>query len=91
MLLVVAYDVADDRRRIRLHTLLLGWGTPVQESVFECVVDERQARTLKERVRRAIRSGEDRINFYPLCAACAVKAEDGAGNRRPPEPDTLVV
>jgi CRISPR-associated protein Cas2 len=91
MLLVVAYDVADDRRRVRLHTMLLGWGTPVQESVFECLVDERQARTLKDRVRRAIRRDQDLVNFYPLCADCAGKAEDASGNRRPLEPAALVV
>ena len=91
MLRVVAYDVADDRQRVRLHTLLLGWGTPVRESVFECLVDERQARTLKGRVRRAIRPDQDRVNFYPLCAACAGKAEDGPGNRRPLEPDAFAV
>jgi CRISPR-associated protein Cas2 len=89
MLLVVAYDVADDRRRVRLHTMLLGWGVPVQESVFECVVDERQARTLKGRVRRAMRHDQDRVNFYPLCDACARKAEDGAGNSWPGESEFL--
>ena len=30
---VVAYDVADDRRRARLHRLLEEYGVPVQESV----------------------------------------------------------
>lgn len=44
MLLVVAYDVANDRRRVRLHTLLLGYGDPVQESVFECMVTERKSK-----------------------------------------------
>lgn len=86
MLLVVAYDVADDRRRARLHTLLLGWGTPVQESVFECEVDERGAREVKRRVRRMVRPAEDNVRFYALCSACAVRAEDAAGTSRPAEP-----
>ena len=43
MLLAVAYDVADDRRRVRLHTFLLGLCEPIQESVFECDLDERRS------------------------------------------------
>lgn len=84
MLLVVAYDVADDRRRVRLHTLLLGYGVPVQESVFECELSERQAARLKARVRRLLRPPADRVNYYALCAACARRAEDAAGRREPP-------
>ena len=91
MLLVVAYDVADDRRRVRLHTLLLGWGTAVQESVFECELDDRQAREVKRRVRRLVRPPQDRVTFYALCADCAARTEDGAGLTRPPEPPAWVV
>lgn len=71
--------------------MLFGWGAPEKESVFECVVDERQARPPKGRVRRSIRPEQDRVNFYALRGACAGKAEDGHGNRRPPEADAWVV
>lgn len=81
-LLVVAYDVADDRRRVRLHTLLLGFGEPAQESVFECDLDERRTRELRQRIRRLIRPS-DKVRYYPLCAACAVRIEDGDGRPRP--------
>ena len=80
-LLVVAYDVADDRRRVRLHTVLLGFGQPVQESVFECVVDDRQTRDLKRRIRRTIRPG-DKVRYYRLCGECAAAIEAGDGTPR---------
>lgn len=85
-LLVVAYDVADDRRRVRLHTLLMGYGEAVQESVFECVVDEAAERALRRRVRRIARAGVDRVRFYPICGACArrIVDADGAGRRAEP-------
>ncbi|HEU0115088.1 MAG TPA: CRISPR-associated endonuclease Cas2 [Thermomicrobiales bacterium] len=86
MLLVVAYDVADDRRRARLHTLLLGYGDPVQESVFECEVNERQARELKRRARRLVRPSVDLVRYYPLCAACTARIEDRDGPARPAPP-----
>lgn len=89
-LLVVAYDVADDRRRVRLHTLLLGYGDPVQESVFECELDERRARELKRKVRRLVRAPADRVRYYPLCVACAARIEDGTGGRRPPGGPVLI-
>jgi CRISPR-associated protein Cas2 len=86
MLLVVAYDVADDRRRVRLHTFLLGYGDPVQESVFECPVTDAEAAKLKRGVRRIVRSGTDLVRFYALCAECAARIEDGAGPAPAAEP-----
>ena len=47
--LLVAYDIADDRRRNRLHRLLRGFGEPLQKSVFICWVD-RARRTRLERL-----------------------------------------
>lgn len=91
MLMVVAYDIANDRRRVKLHTALLGFGTPVQESVFECEVTERQKRALQRKVARLIRPEVDQVRYYLLCADCARRTEDGDGHRREPEPDTYVV
>lgn len=87
MLVVVAYDVADDRRRTRLHTLLLGYGVPAQESVFECDVTEARDRAMRARVGRVIREGEDSVRYYVLCADCAGKVRDetGAGRAGPPD------
>jgi CRISPR-associated protein Cas2 len=90
-LLVVAYDVADDRRRVRLHTLLLGHGEPVQESLFECDLDSRRARAPRRRVRRLVRPPADSVRFYPLCDGCAARVGDEAGAARPPGPAALVV
>ena len=90
MVLVVAYDVGDDRRRARLHTALLGFGVPVQESVFECEVNERQERSLARAVARIARRGQDRVHFYRLCADCAGAARTLDGPR-PSPPTALVV
>ncbi|HIP96765.1 MAG TPA: CRISPR-associated endonuclease Cas2, partial [Anaerolineae bacterium] len=42
MFVVVAYDISNDRRRTKLHDTLLNFGTPVQYSVFECIVDQKR-------------------------------------------------
>ena len=91
MLLVVAYDVADDRRRARLRKLLLGYGVPVQESVVECDLTPEQAQELRQRAAEVIARRADRIAYYPLCQQCAAKVRDGAGKRRQPPPVAIVV
>lgn len=86
MLMVVTYDVADDRRRVRLHTFLLGYGDAVQESVFECHLDDRQENALKRGVRRLVRSPADQVRYYRLCAECVASIEDVTGHVSRAEP-----
>ncbi|MBV9707207.1 MAG: CRISPR-associated endonuclease Cas2, partial [Chloroflexi bacterium] len=33
---VIAYDIPDDKRRTKIHKLLLGFGVWTQFSLFEC-------------------------------------------------------
>jgi CRISPR-associated protein Cas2 len=77
--IVVCYDLPDDRRRTRLHTLLCNYGTPVQYSVFECVVDGRQLAELQRRVRGMIKPRLDHVRYYRLCAACRSQIESTRG------------
>lgn len=91
MLVVVAYDVSDDRRRVRLHTALLAFGTPVQESVFECDLTETQKRAMRHKVARIVRRGTDRVRYYTLCQECAEKTVDADGTPRSDIPDVYVV
>ncbi|MGH2533311.1 MAG: CRISPR-associated endonuclease Cas2 [Thermomicrobiales bacterium] len=90
MLLVVAYDVTDDRRRARLHTFLLSYGVAVQESVFECEADAPQERALKRGVARIARARADKVHFYRLCAECAAVTAELTGPR-PASPLVYVV
>ena len=91
MLVVVAYDVADDRRRIRLHNFLLSWGNPVQESVFECLVDHQQLASIQRGVGAIIRERSDRINYYVLCRDCIRRSQDGQGLREIDATDVWVI
>lgn len=75
MYLVVAYDISDDRRRARLYELLLGYGTPVQRSVFECDLTAEQQARLRRAAARYARASGDSIRYYALCAACARRTE----------------
>jgi CRISPR-associated protein Cas2 len=72
---VVAYDISNDRRRTRLHDRLEDFGTPVQYSVFECLLDAESLRRMKQAVRKIIRPRLDHVRYYILCANCRAKIE----------------
>ncbi len=71
MYVVVCYDITDNRRRARLYEELLGFGTPVQKSVFECQVTPKQLALMQSRIAgRYARKATDTIRFYLLCGQC---------------------
>jgi len=76
---LVVYDISNDRRRTKLHNVLLDFGTPVQYSVFECLLDEKSLAKMKKAVKRVIRPKSDRVRFYYLCATCVSKTEVTSG------------
>lgn len=75
MLILVSYDVPDDRRRTRLAKALKDFGTRVQWSVFECQLKEEQVERLRERVLREILLAEDSVRIYRFCLDCGEKLE----------------
>lgn len=89
-LLIVSYDVVDDRRRTRLHKLLLGYGTWVQYSVFECYLTKRQQVELLARVKREVNRDQDRVRIYRMCGACEGRVE-AIGSKPPTEAVAYVV
>lgn len=88
---VVAYDIPDDRRRERLHHVLEGFGTPVQYSVFECLLEARDIERMRRAVVRTIRKRLDHVRYYYLCAACQKRIETTLGREVAHEEHTLVV
>jgi len=63
---VVCYDIANDRRRYRVMKALEGFGRHVQESVFECELNETRLLRLEGLLQRLINEQEDNVRFYPL-------------------------
>jgi CRISPR-associated protein Cas2 len=64
--LVVSYDISDDRRRTKVLNLLRDYGRHVQYSVFECRLDQRQVKKMKNRLSLVI-DPSDSIRIYSLC------------------------
>lgn len=76
---LITYDISNDRRRTKLHKTLLNYGTPVQYSVFECLLNEANEKAMRRAVQRVIRPRQDHIRFYYLCANCLKRVETTAG------------
>lgn len=77
--ILIVYDISDDRRRTKLHNALLNFGTPVQYSVFECLLDEAGEKRMRQAVKRVIRPRLDNVRFYHLCLACRERVETTNG------------
>jgi CRISPR-associated protein Cas2 len=88
---VVVYDISDDKRRTKLHNVLLNFGTPVQYSVFECLLDGERLAEMKRSVERVIRPRKDRVRFYYICQQCLSKTEVTSGEEVLHETDVIVV
>ncbi|WP_322508987.1 CRISPR-associated endonuclease Cas2 [Anaerolinea sp.] len=77
--ILVVYDISNDRRRTKLHNVLLDYGTPVQYSVFECLLNSEDVVKMKQAVLKVIRKRVDRVRFYELCADCVSRTEVTSG------------
>lgn len=77
--ILITYDISNDKRRTKLHNTLLNFGTPVQYSVFECILDEAREKEMRRAVRRIIRPKLDSVRYYFLCASCLKRVETTGG------------
>jgi CRISPR-associated protein Cas2 len=90
MLVVVVYDIPDDKRRLKLSNFLEGYGRRVQYSVFECFLDLDEMRQLFQQVKRRVKPEEDSIRFYWL-SQDAVSRVLVIGSPPPEPPPTVYI
>jgi len=89
--ILVVYDISADKRRTRLHNLLLDYGSPVQYSVFECVLEAEEVKKMKLRIKKITKPKLDNLRYYYLCGACISKIENLQGEVEIKDGETLVV
>src|SRR2546421_9111600 len=82
-----AYDIPNDKRRTKVHKILLGYGKWTQYSLFECFLSKKELILLRSRLAEHLEVKEDSVRFYPLCANCVSKVETVGG---PPPADTVL-
>ena len=69
-MVVVAYDISNDRRRAKAVKILERVGVRVNFSVFECMLTERQYESLRDELLQVISLKEDTVVYYPICLNC---------------------
>jgi len=89
--IVVVYDISNDKRRTKLHNTLKDFGTPVQYSVFECLLDAAEQKKLKKAVAKVIKPRLDQVRYYYLCQSCLAKTEVTSGPEVLHEAEVVVV
>lgn len=81
MYIVVSYDIAEDKRRTKIHKILKSYGQWVQLSVFECHLTDTQYAKLRSRLSKLIQPNQDSVRFYFLCGCCQGKIERLGGEQ----------
>lgn len=89
MLVVISYDVKNDKRRARIARTLLNYGSRVQYSVFEVNVSQKDFERLQKALKKHMDAEADSIRFYHLCDACYNRVEV-VGKGKPVEPEDEV-
>jgi CRISPR-associated protein Cas2 len=90
MLVVVVYDVPDDKRRLKLSNFLEGYGRRVQYSVFECFLDFKEMQKLHQKVKQRVKETEDNVRFYWLTEEATSKVLT-IGSPPPEPPPTVYI
>jgi len=86
---VIAYDIPDDRRRTKVHQILMGFGKWTQYSLFECFLTRKQLVLLRSKLAQHLVEQRDSVRFYPMCANCVKRVETVGGP--PPVEELLFV
>ncbi|WP_454929384.1 CRISPR-associated endonuclease Cas2 [Actinomyces sp.] len=78
MIYIIAYDIADNKRRLRVAKTLESWGYRIQESVFQLRLDTATLARVRSSLAALISDAEDVIHIYPIypiCSSCADRAD----------------
>ena len=71
MLVLISYDIEDDKERTRLAKKLRDFGPRVQKSVFEADIKGDELDRLVDMLSKRNLKSTDSIRLYRLCDGCA--------------------
>jgi CRISPR-associated protein Cas2 len=91
LLVIVVYDIADDKRRLKLSNFLEGHGRRVQESVFECFIDLEQMKKLHRQVTKRVNVTEDNVRFYWVPVDAVAKTLTIGSPHPEPPPQVYII
>jgi len=74
----------------RVSDILEDYGTRVQYSVFECILDKQKFEELKEKIKTVVDS-EDSVRFYFICESCLSKIDIIGTGEIIKDPDVYII
>lgn len=69
---IVSYDIRDQRRLRRVHETMLGFGDPLQYSVFVCELSGTERILMELALRKSAKLSEDSIAIVDLGPASGI-------------------
>jgi CRISPR-associated protein Cas2 len=90
MFIVLAYDIANARRRRKISKLMEDYGFRQQLSLFECVLYKEKLADLIRQIKSIIKPREDRVQIYFLCEACKLRSENHCQDHLLADKDVLI-
>lgn len=88
---VLVYDIAADKRRLKIAKAMESVGERVQYSVFEAWLTETELQKVLKRVKKVLNEKEDSLRIYRLCETCRAKVQRlGVGGAVEP-PGVMIV
>ena len=91
MLHLLAYDIADDKRRAKTSKLLEGYGFRSEFSVFEADLDPADLVFLQADLLDIVDPDEDKLFIYPICQRCRKAIIRLAGQPPPIDDNTFII
>lgn len=72
---IIAYDISDDKTRLKISKLLETYGLRCNYSLFECLVTDTQKLKIQKKIAKITGDSKDSVLFYYLCNSCLKKRE----------------
>lgn len=91
MLVIISYDIVDDKRRTILSKKLLDFAKRVQYSVFEGDLSNEQIKTMQNKILPHINKKEDSLRIYKLCQSCVESIQSYGVKKGWVEDDVIVI
>lgn len=91
MLVLVTYDIPDNKRRLKLSNFLEGYGRRVQKSVFECFISLADMKKLGTLLEQRIQIPEDDVRLYWITADALPRSLTLGGPPPAPPPKAYII
>jgi CRISPR-associated protein Cas2 len=73
MIVLLTYDISDNKLRTRTHKFLKEFGLNTQKSVFECDVDDYALKKIRRFCIENLDFETDSVRIYKVCSRCLKK------------------